>query len=73
MSEDTYKKLLIAAAGLSTAIVLALSYFLQFKELELYLGAAFKDLNDFRIRMVLVTPKQKLEQKVEWFCGVKFF
>ena len=23
--------------------------------------------------MILVTPKQEVERKSEWFCGVKFF
>ena len=58
--------------------------FLQFKEFELYWGAVFfiffKDLfthfHDFWSQIgvvILVTPKQEMERKSEWFCGVKFF
>ena len=42
--------------------------FLQFKEFELYWGA----LNCIGV-VILVTPKQEVERKSEWFCGVKFF
>ena len=56
--------------------------FLQFKEFELYWGAVLflKDLfthfHDFWSQIgvvILVTPKQEVERKSEWFCGVKFF
>ena len=57
---------------------LASSWFLQFK--ELYWGAVFfsrsiHHFHDFWSQievMILVTPKQEMERKSEWFCGVKF-
>ena len=56
--------------------------FLQFKEFELYWGAVFFFLrsvthfHDFWSQIgvvILVTPKQEVERKSEWFCGVNFF
>ena len=53
--------------------------FLQFKEFELYWGAAIflkicSHFHEFRNQIgvvILVTPKQEMERKSEWFCGVK--
>ena len=56
-------------------------FFLQFKEIELYWGAVFflrsvHTFHDFWSQIgvvILVTPKQEVERKSKWFCGVKFF
>ena len=55
--------------------------FLQFKEFELYWGAVFffkicLHIHDFWSQIgvvILVTPKQEMERKSKWFCGVNFF
>ena len=56
-------------------------FFLQFEEFQLYWGAVFLKVlfthfYDFWSQIgvvILVTPKQEVERKSEWFCGVKFF
>ena len=56
-------------------------YLLQLKEFELYWGAVFllKSVHTFswflsRIGVaILVTPKQEVKRKSEWFFGVNFF
>ena len=56
-------------------------FFLQFKEFEFYWGAdffkgLFTHFHDFWSQIgvvILVTPKQEMERKSEWFCGVNCF
>ena len=57
----------------------SLCFFYNSKNL-IVLGRCLKDLfthfHDFWSQigaLILVTPKQKVERKSEWFCGVKFF
>ena len=72
--------LLIAASAIPGGYYCAPN-FLQFKEFELYWGAVlFLDLyshfRDFWSQIgvvILVTPKQEVERKSQWFCGVKFY
>ena len=48
--------------------------FLQFKECLFF--DLFTHFHDFWSQIgvvILVTPKQEMERKSEWFCGVKFF
>ena len=65
-------------------IFLQFEEFLQFKEFELYWGAVsflrsvhtsswFLKSNWSSDFVILVTPKQEVERKSEWFCDVKFF
>ena len=75
-----YQSLLIATAASQPAIIALLFFFLQFKEFELCWSAVFfricSHIFDFwsQIRIViLVTPKQNVERKSEWFCGMRLF
>ena len=45
-----------------------MSHFLDFRDLTL-----FHDLLVQIEEMILVTPKQEVERKSEWFCGVKMY
>ena len=50
----------------------ALSFFLR----SVHTILSFFTLSFFRSQIkvvILVTPKQEMKQKSEWFCGVKFF
>ena len=52
------------------------SLFLRFKEFELLERCLFPYFHDFWSQIgvvILVTPKQEVERKSKWFCGVKFF
>ena len=74
------RSLLIAALIFSAGYYSAPIFTIQ--KFELYSGAVFffQDLfthfHDFWSQIgvvILVTPKQEVERKSEWFCGVKFF
>ena len=72
--------LVLIAARRERAIIGFLLVFFQFKEIELNWGAdflsyvcKFYDVSSQIGVMILVTPKQEVEQKSESFCGLNFF
>ena len=63
--------------AIASAIIGLLLFFLQFKEFELYWDAVFCSYFSMILKLngvvVLVTPKQEVEQKTECFCSMTLF